>query len=67
LIDFINEIVKKYPGLAIMVIEHRMDLIMNLCSYIYVQDFGITISGGVPQDIQNDPVVLAAYLGEEDA
>jgi ABC-type branched-subunit amino acid transport system ATPase component len=67
LIDFINEIVKKYPGLAIMVIEHRMDLIMNLCSYIYVQDFGITISGGAPQDIQSDPAVLAAYLGEEDA
>jgi ABC-type branched-subunit amino acid transport system ATPase component len=67
LINFINEIVKKYPALAIMVIEHRMDLIMNLCSYIYVQDFGITISRGIPRDIQNDPVVLAAYLGEEDA
>lgn len=63
--DFISEIREKYPELAIMVIEHRMDLIMNLSDYIYVQDFGQTIAEGVPEVIQNNPLVLKAYLGEE--
>ena len=66
LIDFINGITRREPELAIMVIEHRMDLIMNLCSYIYVQDFGITIAGGTPAEVQGNPAVLAAYLGEEE-
>jgi ABC-type branched-subunit amino acid transport system ATPase component len=66
LIDFIKEIARREPELAIMVIEHRMDLIMNLCSHIYVQDFGITIAGGTPDEVQKDPAVLTAYLGEEE-
>ena len=66
LVDFIRDIKVKYPDLAILVIEHRMDLVMNLCDYIYVQDFGQTIAQGVPKEIQNNPLVLKAYLGEED-
>ncbi len=66
LMDFIGEIREKYPELAIMVIEHRMDLIMNLSEYIYVQDFGQTIAEGLPEVIQNNPLVLKAYLGEEE-
>jgi ABC-type branched-subunit amino acid transport system ATPase component len=66
LIDFIKQIKVLHPDLAILVIEHRMDLIMNLCEYLYVQNFGYTIAEGVPADIQTNEVVLSAYLGEEE-
>jgi len=66
LMDFLHEIRRKYPKTAILIIEHRMDMVMNMSEYIYVQDFGGTIAQGTPSEIQNNPVVLKAYLGEEE-
>lgn len=63
LIGFIRTI-QRSLGLAIIIIEHRMDVIMRLCKQIYVQDFGVNIAVGTPQEIQNNPKVRSAYLGE---
>jgi len=52
-------------GLSIILIEHRMEVVMRLCHWIYVQDFGRTIGQGTPEQIRKDPVVIKAYLGEE--
>lgn len=64
LVDFIRDIKNKL-NISLIVIEHRMELIMELCDMIYVQDFGRTIAVGTPEEIQVNPAVLNAYLGEE--
>ena len=65
LTSFIKEIRDKF-NLTILLIEHHMQLVMDISDRIYVLEYGITIAKGVPAEIQSNPVVIKAYLGEGD-
>lgn len=53
-------------GVTILMIEHDMDMVMNLCEYITVINFGAKISEGKPSFVQDDPVVVEAYIGSDE-
>ena len=57
--------IRKEFDLTIWIIEHQMRVIMGICERIKVIDFGETIAEGTPAEIQSNPRVLKAYLGEE--
>ena len=63
LMEFIQWIRQEFK-LTILLIEHQMKLVMGICERIKVLDFGETLAEGPPEMIQNDPLVLEAYLGE---
>lgn len=65
LTDFVAKLRKDF-GLAILLIEHHMQIVMDISDRIYVLDHGLTIASGTPMAIQNDPAVITAYLGVDE-
>src|SRR5262249_34573918 len=54
-------------GIAVLLIEHHMSLVMDVSSHVVVLDAGVKIAEGPPQQVASDPAVLKAYLGEQQA
>ena len=65
--DLVDLIRRVHDGgrVSIILIEHHMDVVMSLCKRIAVLNFGRKIAQGSPYEIQSDPGVLRAYLGEK--
>ena len=63
LVDLLKRIQKEYD-LTVILIEHHIEFVMRLCSRIYVLNLGRLLAEGSPEEIQNNPAVIEAYLGQ---
>ena len=63
--DFVRMINKRL-GITVLLVEHDMSMVMEVCDYVYVISFGSNLAEGTPAEIRRDPRVISAYLGEEE-
>lgn len=64
LTDLVRRINREF-GVTVLLVEHDMSMVMNVCEYIYVINFGANLAQGTPDEIRRNPEVISAYLGEE--
>jgi branched-chain amino acid transport system ATP-binding protein len=64
LMNFIRSL--QTMGITILIVEHNMKVVMELCSKIAVLNYGVKIAEGTPETIANDEEVISVYLGRKD-